>query len=88
MGPCVQVSGPSVKESVAMTRLLLSVTEAADLAGISRTLAYQWCRDGTWPVVRVGRLGRGVRVPSDGLRRWIESETTGGVDDRVGAVRR
>ena len=62
--------------------LLLSVRQAAALAGVSLTVGYRYVRCGEWPQVRIGLRRRGVRVPIDGLRKWIESETVGGVAAR------
>jgi excisionase family DNA binding protein len=59
--------------------LLLTVREAASLAGVSLTLAYRMTRCGEWPTVRVGLRRRGVRVPAEGLRAWIAANTEGGL---------
>ncbi len=55
-----------------MEKLLLRVTEAAELASVGRTTAYQLIASGAWPVVRVGSA---VRVPLAGLRAWVEAQT-------------
>ncbi len=60
--------------------LLLRGNEVAHELGISRALAYRLMQDGTLPVVRIGRA---VRVPSDGLRRWVSSRTAGGQDCEI-----
>ncbi len=52
-----------------MERLLLRVSEAAEMAGISRSLAYDLVKTGEWPSVRIRGV---VRVPVDALERWIE----------------
>jgi excisionase family DNA binding protein len=52
--------------------LLLRGPEVADALGISRALAYRWMQTGVLPTVRVSRS---VRVPHDGLLRWIERNT-------------
>ncbi len=49
-------------------RLLLRVDEAAELASISRALAYRLVATGTWPSVTIGRSRR---VPLEGLRAWV-----------------
>lgn len=49
--------------------LLLTIQDAAEMASIGRTKAYQLVRDGEWPSVRVGRS---VRVPLDALLKWID----------------
>ncbi len=51
----------------------LSVTEAAALAGISRTFIYERIRTGELPTVKLGKR-RLVRV--EALRRWLESLET------------
>ncbi len=55
--------------------LLLRVPDAARLASVGRTLAFELVARGEWPSVR---LGRAVRVPVDGLRAWIARNTKGG----------
>jgi len=50
-------------------RLVLSVTEAAELLGISRGLAYELARTGQLPSLR---LGRRVVVPRAALLTWLE----------------
>lgn len=50
-------------------RLLLRIAEAAELAGIGRSKAYELARSGEWPVVHIGRC---LRVPADGLRMWVQ----------------
>ncbi len=57
-----------------MEKLLLRVSEAADLASVSRTKAYELLAAGEWPSVRVGTA---VRVPLAGLRAWVEAQTAG-----------
>ena len=54
-------------------RLVLSVTEAAELLGISRTHAYELVTRGELPSIR---LGRRVLVPLRPLERLVD---TGGV---------
>ena len=51
--------------------LLLRVDEAARLAGIGRSLAYEKVSSGEWPSISIGRARR---VPLDGLRKWIKDE--------------
>ena len=52
--------------------LLLRGPEVAEALGISRALAYRWMASGILPTVRVSRS---VRVPREGLLRWIEQQT-------------
>ncbi len=66
-----------------MEKLLLRVAEAAEIASVSRTTAYELIGKGEWPVVRVGMA---VRVPRAGLKAWGEAQTqqaqAGGQSDR------
>lgn len=50
-----------------MTNDLLTISQAADVLGVSRTTAYNWARDGVIPVVRVARV---LRVPAVALSTW------------------
>jgi excisionase family DNA binding protein len=51
-----------------MEKLLLKITEAAEMAGIGRSLAYQFVHTGQWPSVKI----RGaLRIPLRGLEQWI-----------------
>jgi excisionase family DNA binding protein len=50
-------------------RLVVSVTEAAELLGISRGLAYELARSGQLPSLR---LGRRLVVPRVALLSWLE----------------
>jgi excisionase family DNA binding protein len=50
-------------------RLVVSVTEAAELLGISRGLAYELARAGQLPSLR---LGRRLVVPRAALSAWLE----------------
>lgn len=68
-------------------RLLLRVTEAAEVAGISRSLAYELVRAGSIPSVKVGRS---IRVPAEALRHWVqglvaETDHAASHDDRPAA---
>ena len=49
-------------------RLALSVEEAAELLGISRSLAYELAARGEIPVLR---LGRRIVIPRAGLERLL-----------------
>ena len=59
-------------KEVVMDKLLLRVPEAAEMAGISRSVAYQLLASGAWPKVIVGSS---IRVPVAGLKEWVERET-------------
>lgn len=49
-------------------RLLLSVTEAAELCGYSRSFLYEQITRGALPVIR---LGRTCRIPAAWLEKWV-----------------
>lgn len=49
---------------------LLRVSEAAQIAGVGKSLAYEFVNDGTWPSVRLNG-GRSIRIPRRGLEAWI-----------------
>ena len=59
-------------------KLLLRVSEAAYLASVSRTTAYELIAAGIWPRVRIGTA---VRVPLAGLRTWVEEQSKGAGSD-------
>lgn len=63
-----------------MEKLLLRVAEAAEMASIGRTKAYELIASGAWPVVYVGAA---VRVPVAGLRTWVEAQTQGTRNDQT-----
>ena len=50
-------------------RLVISVSEAAEILGISRGLAYELARVGQLPSLR---LGRRLVVPRAALLTWLE----------------
>ncbi len=51
-----------------MEKLLLKVPEAAELVGLGRSKLYELMQAGEIPVIRIGR---GVRIPVNGLREWV-----------------
>jgi len=53
--------------------MLLTVRDVAVALRLGRTRTYALLRSGEIPVIRVGRA---VRVPRDGLHRWIEEHCT------------
>jgi excisionase family DNA binding protein len=67
---------------MASNRLVMSVTEAAELLGISRALAYELARSQRLPAVR---LGRRLVVPQKALLHWLEHscglEGMGGLEE-------
>jgi excisionase family DNA binding protein len=50
--------------------ILLRPAKAAQLADISRSVAYDLIARGVWPAVRVGRS---LRVPVKDLLEWVET---------------
>jgi len=54
-------------------RLAYRVNEAAEMLGISRSKCYELIAAGEIPVVRIGTS---IRVPSEGLREWLERQTS------------
>jgi excisionase family DNA binding protein len=58
----------------------LTVAEAARRAGVSESLVYAWCADGTLPHTRVGRKGkRGhIRITVEDLDGVLASFKVGG----------
>lgn len=55
---------PPLRSTSPPTRLTLSIAEAAELVGISRTTAYELAQSGELPTVR---LGRRILVPVNQL---------------------
>lgn len=52
-----------------MDKRLLRINEAATIAGIGRSTAYEFVQAGIWPSVKIGRA---LRIPRKGLDEWIE----------------
>ena len=61
--------------------LLLRVEEAARLAGVGRSLAYEKVSSGEWPSIVIGRARR---VPLEGLRRWVDRELAKSAEAQAG----
>lgn len=59
----------SVMDANAPARLTIRVEEAAETIGIGRGLAYELCRTGQLPCLR---LGRRLVVPRASLAQWLE----------------
>ena len=57
-------------------KLVLSVSECADLLGVSRPSVYKWINLGTLPHLK---LGTRIVIPRAALEKWIERKTTGGI---------
>ena len=69
----VRVHSP-VRESTPGERLVLTVSEAAELLGISRAFAYELVARGELPVIR---LGRRRLVPRRALLALVDQEPSG-----------
>ena len=52
-------------------KLALRIEEACKLVGIGRTKGYELCATGQWPTIRIGRS---VRIPLEGLKRWMDEQ--------------
>ena len=51
-----------------MEKMLLSIDEAAYLAGIGRTRAYEFVRSGLWDSVKVGKS---LKIPRSAVVAWV-----------------
>ena len=54
-----------------MEKLVYSIQGAADLLGISRSYAYELVRNGTLPVLE---LGRKRVIPKEKFKQWVNGE--------------
>ena len=71
-----------------INKAFLTVAEVADLIGLGRSMTYRLVKEGKIPYVRFGKT-RGLRVPSAGLRTWIEArEADSAKDDATGGGQR
>ena len=53
-------------------KLLVTIAEAATMASISRTVAYELVAAGEWPTVSIGRTRK---LPVEALREWVQRRT-------------
>jgi len=60
-----------------MERLLLRPSEAAEAIGVGRATVYALIKRGELPSVRIGDS---VRVPADGLRKWVRGKRRTQID--------
>lgn len=60
-------------------RVLLKVSEAAEMCGMSRSTAYQMLYNGEWSnmAIRVGE--RAIRIPMQSLLHWVEKKQNEGI---------
>lgn len=61
-------------------KICLTVAELQASLGVGRSTAYQLIHRGDFPAVH---LGRKVLIPVDGLRAWLEKQSTGERSDAV-----
>jgi excisionase family DNA binding protein len=62
-------------------KLLVTIAEAAAMASISRTAAYELVAAGEWPTVTIGKTRK---VPVEALRRWVQLRTQSAADTSTG----
>jgi len=68
---------PPPRSASPPTRLTLSIAEAAELVGISRTTAYELAQSGELPTVR---LGRRILVPVNQLAEVLGTDVDAVLD--------
>jgi excisionase family DNA binding protein len=61
---------------MSVERLLLKPSEFAEAIGVSRSKAYEILASGSIPVVRLGGPTGTIRVPVDGLKKWLAEQAT------------
>lgn len=62
-----------------MDHRFLRITEVAEILGICKSFAYQLVASGQIPSVRIaGR--KSIRVPAQGLQKWIEDQMVLGLN--------
>lgn len=72
------------KQLLTNEKLLLTVEEAAELCGLSRSKFYQELDAGTFPSVQVGRSRR---IPRGWLEQWVADQVTAWEQKRSPAAR-
>ncbi|TEB08612.1 Helix-turn-helix domain protein [Pelotomaculum schinkii] len=63
------------------SNLHMSVPEVAEILGIGVSRAYQYAKDGLFPVFK---LGKRIRVPKKQFYEWYEKQITGGETSATG----
>lgn len=66
-----------------METQMLKINDAARIAGIGRSAAYDFVTRGDWPSVK---LGRSLRVPLKGLKSWL-ADREREAEERAAALR-
>ena len=67
-----QTEGSGASASRSELPLLLSVTAAAEMLGVSRSTAYTLIAEGQIPYVRLGSV---MRIPRTALQTWVSKST-------------
>ena len=55
-------------------RVLLKITEAGAICGLSRSAAYQMLYNGEWSDISIRISERSIRITVQGLMEWIENK--------------
>ena len=58
-------------------KLALTISEAAAALSVSRQTIWRWTRDD--PTFPLFRIGRSVRISTEGLRQWVQQQTEEGM---------
>lgn len=56
---------------MANERLAYTITEAAQLAGVSRPTFYTWMKREGFPAFKIGGC---IRIPAKGFAEWLERQ--------------
>lgn len=56
-------------------RVLLKITEAGAICGLSRSAAYQMLYNGEWNEIAIRISERSIRIPMKSLMEWIERKS-------------
>lgn len=60
-----------------MEKIIISVTELAELLGIGTNQAYELCKTPGFPAIRIGRR---YKIPRQGLDEWLRDQWKGPAD--------
>lgn len=58
-----------------MDKLLLTIEDVCDILSVKRSKLYTLIKNDGLPTVRIGT--KSLRIPSKGLREWLEGRTDG-----------
>jgi excisionase family DNA binding protein len=79
----MEIKAQEDRRSNEMERLLLRVSETAQLIGLGKSKTYDLIAKGEIPAVRIGKC---VRVPADKLLAWVDAQV--GTNERKDAEER